>query len=123
MGWDQTTIFQGQLPKQAKIVDQALSRSGSKTSSSVDLSWKTPWWFGEGNFVKDPMYSQDFNPDTNYGRDHQIQDLSLFGWAGGGINRGLVLWGRSDDLDTTLVKDPFPCTVFPGLQWLSILLA
>jgi len=115
-----TTIFQGQLPKQANRCKTKPQRSGSRPHSSVEY-WKTPWWFGEGNLEGDQNSQGLLNRYQL--RQGPFSKIFHFWMEVVEYENGICWMGGKNGLifGYNIVKGPVPCPRFPGLQCFNLL--
>jgi hypothetical protein len=99
-GWDQHFNIAGDLPNQARDIDQPsaalvldLERRGLLEDTLVVLC---------GEFGR-TVYSQGALSHENYGRDHHPRCWSM--WMAGGGVRGGVVHGETDDFSYNITRD------------------
>ncbi|PQO47055.1 DUF1501 domain-containing protein [Blastopirellula marina] len=100
-GWDQHGNVAGDLPKQAKDIDQPAYALIQDLKMRGMLDDTLVVWGGEFGRT---IYSQGGLSKENYGRDHHPRCFSVW-MAGGGIKPGVV-HGETDDFSYNIVKDP-----------------
>jgi len=100
-GWDQHDNLVGEMPGQAKDVDQPTAALIMDLKQRGLLEDTLVIWGGEFGRTN---YCQGKLTDKNYGRDHHPRCYSIW-MAGGGIKRGMV-YGETDEFGYNIVKDP-----------------
>ena len=100
-GWDQHGNVAGDLPKQAKDIDQPSWALVQDLKQRGMLDDTLVIWGGEFGRT---VYSQGALTKKNYGRDHHPLCFTIW-MAGGGIKAGVV-HGETDDFSYNIVKDP-----------------
>ena len=100
-GWDQHGNVGGDLPKQARDIDQPAAALIKDLKQRGMLDDTLVIWGGEFGRT---IYSQGALSKTNYGRDHHPGCFSIW-MAGGGIKSG-VTYGETDVLSYDVVENP-----------------
>ena len=100
-GWDQHGNVGGDLPKQAKDIDQASWALIQDLKQRDMLKDTLVIWGGEFGRT---VYCQGNLTRENYGRDHHPRCFSIW-MAGGGIKPGVV-YGETDDFSYNIVENP-----------------
>lgn len=100
-GWDQHGNLTGDLPKQAKDIDQPSAALIKDLKQRGMLDDTLVLWGGEFGRT---IYCQGALSKENYGRDHHPKCFTI--WAAGGGVRGGVVHGETDDFSYNVVKDP-----------------
>ncbi len=100
-GWDQHGNIGGDLPNQAKDIDQPSWALIQDLKQRGLLDDTLVIWGGEFGRT---IYCQGALSKDNYGRDHHPRCFSMW-MAGGGIKPGIV-HGQTDEFSYNVVKDP-----------------
>jgi hypothetical protein len=100
-GWDQHGNVGGDLPLQAKDVDQACYGLITDLKQRGLLDDTLIVWGGEFGRT---IYSQGQLTRQNYGRDHHPRCFSV--WMAGGGVRGGQVYGKTDDFSYNIVENP-----------------
>ena len=100
-GWDQHGNLVGEMPIQAKDVDQASAALIKDLKQRGLLDETLVIWGGEFGRTN---YCQGQLTNDNYGRDHHPRSYSIW-MAGGGVKPGIV-YGETDDFGYNIIKDP-----------------
>jgi hypothetical protein len=100
-GWDQHGNIAGDLPAQARDVDQASAALIKDLKQRGLLDSTLVVWGGEFGRT---VYCQGGLTRQNYGRDHHPKCFTMW-MAGGGI-RGGVEFGTTDDFSYNVVENP-----------------
>lgn len=114
-GWDQHGNLGGDLPLQAKDIDQACYGLITDLKQRGLLDDTLVVWGGEFGRT---VYCQGALTRENYGRDHHPRCFTMW-MAGGGVKPG-VTYGRTDDYSYNIVDengqiiDPTPNEFTPG---------
>ena len=114
-GWDQHGNMAGDLPLQAKDIDQACYGLITDLKQRGMLDDTLVLWGGEFGRT---VYCQGGLSRENYGRDHHPRCFTIW-MAGGGVKPGTV-YGRTDDYGYNIVDangaplDPTPHAFTPG---------
>lgn len=114
-GWDQHGNLGGDLPLQAKDIDQACAALVTDLKQRGMLDDTLVIWGGEFGRT---VYCQGPLSKENYGRDHHPRCFSMW-MAGGGAKPGVV-YGQTDDYSYNIVDkdgnilDPTPHEFTPG---------
>lgn len=114
-GWDQHSNLTGDLPTQAKDVDQACAALVKDLRQRGLLDDTLVIWGGEFGRT---VYCQGALSHENYGRDHHPRAFTVW-MAGGGVKPGTV-YGQTDDFGYNIVDkdgaviDPSIDTLTPG---------
>ena len=100
-GWDQHNNLVGEMPSQAKDVDQASAALVTDLKQRGLLDETLVIWggeFGRTNYCQGPL------SEMGYGRDHHPRAYSIW-MAGGGIKPGIV-HGETDEFGYNIIQDP-----------------
>ncbi len=100
-GWDQHENLVGEMPSQAKDVDQASAALITDLKQRGLLDETLVIWggeFGRTNYCQGPL------SEMGYGRDHHPRAYSIW-MAGGGVKPGIV-HGETDDFGYNIIQDP-----------------
>lgn len=114
-GWDQHSNLTGDLPMQAKDVDQACAALVKDLKRRGLLDDTLVIWGGEFGRT---VYCQGPLSHENYGRDHHPRAFTVW-MAGGGVKPGIA-YGQTDDFGYNIVDkdgnviDPSVDTLTPG---------
>ncbi len=100
-GWDQHGNVAGDLPNQAKDVDQPSKALITDLKQRGLLDDTLVVWGGEFGRT---IYCQGGLSKNNYGRDHHPKCFTV--WMAGGGVKGGVVHGETDDFSYNIVKDP-----------------
>lgn len=100
-GWDQHGNIAGDLPNQARDIDQPAWALVQDLKERGMLDETLVIWGGEFGRT---VYSQGGLSRENYGRDHHPRCFSIW-MAGGGIKPGVV-YGETDDFSYNIVENP-----------------
>lgn len=100
-GWDQHGNLGGDLPKQAKDIDQPAAALVTDLKQRGMLDDTLVVWGGEFGRT---IYCQGKLTRENYGRDHHPRCFSVW-MAGGGIKGGIV-HGKTDDFSYNITENP-----------------
>ncbi len=100
-GWDQHGNVGGDLPNQARDIDQPAWALIQDLKQRGLLEDTLVIWGGEFGRT---IYSQGNLSKQNYGRDHHPRCFTIW-MAGGGIRPGVV-HGETDDFGYNIVRDP-----------------
>lgn len=100
-GWDQHGNIGGDLPNQARDVDQASWALIQDLKQRDMLKDTLVVWGGEFGRT---VYCQGKLTRENYGRDHHPRCFSIW-MAGAGIKPGVV-YGQTDDFSYNIVENP-----------------
>ncbi len=100
-GWDQHANIAGDLPDQARDVDQPSWALIQDLKQRGMLDDTLVIWGGEFGRT---AYCQGKLTRENYGRDHHPRNFTIW-MAGGGIKPGVV-HGETDDFSYNIVQDP-----------------
>ncbi|MCA9090584.1 MAG: DUF1501 domain-containing protein [Planctomycetaceae bacterium] len=100
-GWDQHGNIAGDLPNQARDIDQPSWALVQDLKERGLLDDTLVIWGGEFGRT---VYSQGGLSRENYGRDHHPRCFSIW-MAGGGIKPGIV-YGETDDFSYNVVENP-----------------
>jgi len=100
-GWDQHGNLVGDLPLQARDIDQASYGLITDLKAKGMLDDTLVVWCGEFGRT---VYCQGKLTRENYGRDHHPR--SFCAWMAGGGIKGGVMHGETDDFSYNIVKDP-----------------
>jgi hypothetical protein len=100
-GWDQHDNLVGEMPGQAKDVDQPTAALIMDLKQRGLLEDTLVIWGGEFGRTN---YCQGKLTAKNYGRDHHPRCYTIW-MAGGGAKPGLV-YGETDEFGYNIVKDP-----------------
>ncbi|MCO6459366.1 MAG: DUF1501 domain-containing protein [Pirellulaceae bacterium] len=100
-GWDQHANIAGDLPNQARDVDQPAWALIQDLKQRGLLDETLVVWGGEFGRT---IYCQGKLTRENYGRDHHPRCFTIW-LAGGGIKPGIV-HGETDDFSYNIVRDP-----------------
>ncbi len=100
-GWDQHDNLTGDLPLQARDIDQASAALVKDLKMRGMLDDTLVVWGGEFGRT---MYCQGKLSPTNYGRDHHPRCFSM--WLAGGGIRGGTVYGETDEFCYNITKDP-----------------
>ncbi len=113
-GWDQHGNMGGDLPLQAKDIDQACAGLITDLKNRGMLDDTLVVWGGEFGRT---VYCQGPLSKENYGRDHHPRCFTMW-MAGGGVKPGV--YGKTDDYSYNIVGsdgqvlDPTPDAFTPG---------
>jgi hypothetical protein len=100
-GWDQHGNVTGDLPNQARDVDQPATALVQDLKQRGMLDDTLVVWGGEFGRT---IYCQGGLSRTNYGRDHHPKCYTVW-MAGAGIQPGIV-HGETDDFSYNILRDP-----------------
>ncbi len=100
-GWDQHGNVGGDLPLQARDVDQASYGLITDLKQRGMLDDTLVVWGGEFGRT---IYSQGQLTRDNYGRDHHPRCFSY--WMAGGGVRGGMTYGKTDDFSYNIIENP-----------------
>ncbi len=100
-GWDQHGNLTGDLPKQAKDVDQPSWALVQDLKQRGLLDDTLVIWGGEFGRT---IYCQGKLTRQNYGRDHHPRCFPI--WMAGAGVKGGTIYGETDDFSYNVVKDP-----------------
>jgi len=100
-GWDQHGNLTGDLPRQARDIDQPSWALVQDLKQRGMLDDTLVIWGGEFGRT---VYCQGKLTKTTYGRDHHPRCFPIW-MAGGGIQGGIV-HGETDDFSYNIEKDP-----------------
>ncbi|MEO0413914.1 MAG: DUF1501 domain-containing protein [Verrucomicrobiota bacterium] len=100
-GWDQHGNLTGDLPLQARDIDQPSAALVKDLKMRGMLDDTLVVWGGEFGRT---IYCQGKLSQTNYGRDHHPRCFSV--WMAGGGVKGGVTHGETDDFSYNITKDP-----------------
>jgi len=100
-GWDQHGNIAGDLPNQARDIDQPSAALVRDLKQRGLLEDTLVVWGGEFGRT---VYCQGGLTRDNYGRDHHPRCFTVW-LAGAGIRQGVV-HGETDDFSYNIVKDP-----------------
>ena len=100
-GWDQHGNVTGDLPNQARDIDQPATALIQDLKQRGMLDDTLVVWGGEFGRT---IYCQGSLTRKNYGRDHHPKCYTVW-MAGAGIKPGIV-YGETDDFSYNIVRDP-----------------
>jgi len=100
-GWDQHDNLVGEMPGQAKDVDQPTAALILDLKQRGLLEDTLVIWGGEFGRTN---YCQGKLTAKNYGRDHHPRCFTIW-MAGGGVKPGIV-YGETDEFGYNIVRDP-----------------
>ncbi|HMQ59196.1 MAG TPA: DUF1501 domain-containing protein [Flavilitoribacter sp.] len=100
-GWDQHGNLPGEMPLQAKDVDQPSAALVRDLKQRGLLDETLVIWGGEFGRTN---YCQGALSADNYGRDHHPRSYSIW-MAGGGVKPGIV-YGETDEFGYNIVENP-----------------
>ena len=100
-GWDQHGNLPGEMPLQAKDVDQPSAALIRDLKQRGLLDETLVIWGGEFGRTN---YCQGALSADNYGRDHHPRSYSIW-MAGGGVKPGIV-YGETDEFGYNIVENP-----------------
>ena len=100
-GWDQHGNVTGDLPNQARDIDQPATALIQDLKQRGMLDDTLVVWGGEFGRT---IYCQGSLTRKNYGRDHHPKCYTVW-MAGAGVKRGIV-YGETDDFSYNIVRDP-----------------
>ena len=100
-GWDQHGNVTGDLPNQARDIDQPATALIQDLKQRGMLDDTLVVWGGEFGRT---IYCQGSLTRKNYGRDHHPKCYTVW-MAGAGVKSGIV-YGETDDFSYNIVRDP-----------------